>query len=365
MRHIPKSGLTAFEELLNCALVIMNAGDVKREYYVSKGLELAHAGWKTINVNLFRFSDTLTRLGNNQVKGAGYASLKHAIFESLELISHEINHLTYFEEPGTHSHHSDETLDDGFAQRQRRTLDRLVRFLDISVGQDGHVSFSVLPGYKEFPILWDRRMRDPVTMSKEYNGLSDTPAVPAQDGIVPANYPDARLMAPLESTKISEFINGPVASRIGSGDIYEIRYDRNRLLEYAIHAGLPRDVSPEAILNEYTNALKIRAKNPDCIKLIPTEGKSPSGRFLVSVTRFEKDGGSRAAGESNIDVSEDLNGQILDMVSIMNLLLSAVQLPEDIPGSDEAEYVDVIASIKAAYRNLTGRTYLPETWFTF
>lgn len=154
--NLPSKGLALFEELMSKMLEIMNSAHVKIVYEAIDAAFMADGSGKRIRINLHsrNVQEMIRDLGENS---ASYANWEFALHEAMELISHEINHLEMFEEPGGHTHHSDATIDNGFIQRQEKTIVRVSQYLRFSLDGEGQLFLTLKPGYEKHPISWDRR----------------------------------------------------------------------------------------------------------------------------------------------------------------------------------------------------------------
>jgi len=165
-----------------------------------------------------------------------------------------------------------------------------------------------------------------------------------------------------DKENIETLANELMFSQLEDGRIYEIRYDAARLRDYRIEAGIDDEVSPEELLKQYVNLLKVRAKDPENIQLIKCSGKKMDS--LISVRSFEDPAKKKLIGKGAVDVEGEMAGRPLRLVGMLNMALAASNIPVDIEPARISEYSGLVSFIQRQFRDLTGRELSREDLLT-
>ena len=149
-----------------------------------------------------------------------------------------------------------------------------------------------------------------------------------------------------------EVLERAVTDNFKRGEVYTIRYDARRLAE----AGEGEEFSALKALMTYVEGMRMRTgddKWRDRVKLVKCD--STDGR-LISIERYSDISRSNLLGSSQVNVSGSLKGTRVDVVTMMNMVLAACEIPADTP-SDKLKDYSVMAKVEHYYNILTGRGF--------
>lgn len=161
-------------------------------------------------------------------------------------------------------------------------------------------------------------------------------------------------------------MNTIIPVELEKGRIYEIRYDSARLREYQRNAGISEEFSPEALLKAYIQCLQMRVscKDPEeakeMIKLIECPTRGSVEQNLISVTCYGDKSKTQVIGESHVNIKGNLQGQVLRIVGMLNMALTASNIPNGISSSQLNEYNHLINLIQSQYKEITGKELSSE-----
>jgi len=331
----------------------MHSSDARIEYYARDDGFPAAAGGNTIYINLYVMEHAIARLADLQKKSASYADWGAALYGTvMDTMCHEVNHLARFEVPGTHTHHSDQTIDKGFAQRMRRTIDRVGKYLSFSLNKEGGLKIHVDPGYEESPIDWDLRRSGKAS----FFGTRAYSPVKVDEASGTTREIDTLPPESIDDIENALYLCGePMLAEFVGENSYEIRYDKMRLEEYRLKAGIDPASSPEALLKAYVYFLKMHSDNPENIRLIECSGKEHGLSSLISVKRYTGAVQGEPAGEACVNIKGDLSGRKLRLIGMLNMAVAATKIRKNTAYSGMNDYERrLIAFIKDQCALITG-----------
>jgi hypothetical protein len=159
----------------------------------------------------------------------------------------------------------------------------------------------------------------------------------------------------------------PVES--GEGNYYVIRYDKERLDEYARKTGMEgkSQFTPEFLIKRYVDLLRTKLGDAIKVKLIGSPAERDGKKCLISVMCYEGPGKATKdlIGEGHVDIGEDIDGGALRVAGMLNLALALSNMPEKGVKANEADkYAALEGFIKFQYRELTGEP-CPVSLFTY
>jgi len=149
-------------------------------------------------------------------------------------------------------------------------------------------------------------------------------------------------------------------AKIAEGYTYQIRYNESALKQYASAAGLSKESNPIQLINEYADGLRVCVgadKDPKkVVEVTPFKGKLEDGKpALISITCIRPDG--TALGEGNVEIETLDKNLPLAMVRLLNMALAGAHIPKN---ADISKYPWLVAFIKAQYKILTGKDFIPD-----
>ena len=161
-KQIPEAGIKAFEEIFHVILSIMHVKDTEISYYAAEDkIPASVRDGNHIFLNLFYTKPWMETLARLREQDGKYEEWKKVLYEMWQKVfAHEVNHLRAFEKPGTHTHHSDQTVDLGFGDRMRKTIDRIAKYYSSTLQPDGKLQMHINPDYEKSPIAWDLRGKE-------------------------------------------------------------------------------------------------------------------------------------------------------------------------------------------------------------
>jgi putative hydrolase of the HAD superfamily len=165
---------------------------------------------------------------------------------------------------------------------------------------------------------------------------------------------EAGLSASIESTLA--VLDTIAAKNLDNDEAYVIRYDKLRLAQ----AGPDRAASALALLEAYVEALRMRAgaKWRDKVRLVAFTGGARAGGNLISVERYADRTASKLLGSSKIDVPGELNDTAIDIVSILNMAITACQIPEGASvETAKSDYRQALERIGAIYNAISAKPF--------
>ncbi|MFH1798514.1 MAG: hypothetical protein ABH844_04130 [Candidatus Omnitrophota bacterium] len=137
-------------------------------------------------------------------------------------------------------------------------------------------------------------------------------------------------------------------------EIYELRYNKIRFDEYSLKAGLEPRVknSPEALLQAYVDLLRTKAPDPKRITIIPCCNENIP---LLALSRYVSKDSKIPIGEGSINIEGNLDGQLLRIVGMLNIVFAVSHIPIDISADEMSEYNCLIDFIEKQYKRITGK----------
>ncbi|MBF0216972.1 MAG: hypothetical protein HQL30_08280 [Candidatus Omnitrophica bacterium] len=169
------------------------------------------------------------------------------------------------------------------------------------------------------------------------------------------------------SASLADKVLAPVGR--GAGNYYVIRYDKERLDEYARNAGIDGSsrFTPEFLIKRYVDLLRSKLGNAKNVKLIGSPAERDGKKCLISVMCYEGPGKTpeERIGEGHVDIGGDIDTGALRVAGMLNLALALSNIPEKgvkMTGIDK--YSALKDFIKFQYRELTGEP-CPEVLFKY
>jgi len=156
--------------------------------------------------------------------------------------------------------------------------------------------------------------------------------------------------------------------KVSENKYYRVRYDEDKLKEYARQSGIDDEsrYTPEALLKEYVDILKMRLGGNDRIEIKPFSGKRTRGQSLVSVTAYSSKDmtDSSKFGEGHVNMDFNLKGQTLRIIGMLNIAFAASNIPHETASRDLYKYESLISFIKRQYKEITGKDFDEVTSIT-
>jgi len=133
------------------------------------------------------------------------------------------------------------------------------------------------------------------------------------------------------------------------GLYYEIRYDSERLGDHQNE----NETTAASVIRTYVDLMKMWTDDPDRVQLIKNPSRSGAEKPLITVKCFTDPSRSENSlvGEGQVTIKGDIKGQSLRIIAMLNMALSAANIPRD---ADISDYPDLISFIKSQYKEITG-----------
>lgn len=311
LKDIPKRVTAALSELQRRMLVSIGVENPSVRYdFVNNG----SGGWfnaarRTMNLNMAdpqvkEFLQDAAAVMRK--KGFSLSDWDRIINTVGTVVSHESQHDRQFEGEGEHSHHRDESVRKGFADRMGKAIDSLLFGFDTP----RQIADKMRKGKYTPP-----RSQGPVSSPGAENGGSGEKSYPAQANDVSEPVPDHERAFVLSFDLLHR-------KKDTEPRVYEIHYDRKRLLDYQLSSKLGDDCAPEEMIKQYAASLKNRLGPYAKIVLRP----SPKDGALISVQCYAPAMPEDILGEGVVDIKGDITGRLVQLTGMLNMAVAAASI---------------------------------------